>query len=74
MAAELATSESGYTNRPSVRIQAPQRLRLDGGGAGRAVDRMRLALHAYEQRAERRAALHGWLAARAALTRPDLQH
>jgi hypothetical protein len=29
---------------------------------------MRLALRAYEQRAQRRAALHGWLAVRTALT------
>jgi hypothetical protein len=30
---------------------------------------MRLALRAYEQRAQQRAALHGWLAARMSLTR-----
>ena len=67
MAADAAASESGYINRPSSRAQVPRRLRLDSRSTGRAVDRMRLALRAYEQREERRAALYGWLAARAAL-------
>ena len=70
MAGEMATSDSGYTNRQSRRAQGPLRLALEasagGQATGRAVDRVRLALRVYEQRAERRAALHGWLAARAA--------
>ena len=40
----------------------------DGKRPGRAVDRMLLALRAYEQRAQRRAALHAWLLARNAPT------
>jgi hypothetical protein len=68
LAADESTAGSGYTNRPSIRSQAPRRLRLESSAGGRAVDRMRLALHAYEQRAEQRAALRGWLAARAALS------
>jgi hypothetical protein len=72
MAAKAATPDPGYTNQPSILNEAPQRLRLDPQArrhaTGRAVDRMRLALRAYDQRAERRAALHRWLAARAALS------
>ena len=72
MAAEVSTLDSGYTNRPPIHAQAPWRVRLDPHAGrqatGRAVDRMRLTLRAYEQRAQRRAALHGWLAARAART------
>jgi hypothetical protein len=72
MAAEIETAESGYTNRPPIHLQAPWRVRLDSyagrQATGRAVDRMRLALRAYEQRAQRKAALHGWLAARLAVT------
>ncbi len=52
--------------------QSPRLLRLNPHAGrhatGRAVDRMRLALRAYDQRAERRAALDGWLAACAALS------
>jgi hypothetical protein len=69
MAAGAETSDSGYTNRPAMRAQAARRLRLDAGAGrhstGRAVDRMRLTLRAYEQREERRVALYSWLAARA---------
>lgn len=72
MATEVETADSGYTNRPSIHAQAPWRVRLDNHAGrhatGRAVDRMRLALRAYEQRAQRRAALRGWLVARAELT------
>jgi hypothetical protein len=72
MAAEIETADPGYTNRPPIHLQAPWQVRLDKHAGrqatGRAVDRMRLALQAYEQRAQRRAALHGWLAARIALT------
>jgi hypothetical protein len=72
MAAEVATPDSGYTNRPPIHAHASRRVRLDNHAGqqatGRAVDRMRLALRAYEQRTQRRAALHGWLAARAALS------
>jgi hypothetical protein len=72
MAAMVATSDSGYTNRPPIHAQPPRRVRVDNHAGqqatGRAVDRIRLALRAYEQRAQRRAALHRWLAARAALS------
>jgi hypothetical protein len=73
MAAAVETAEPGYTNWRPIHAEAPWGVRLDphGGrqGTDRAVDRMRLALRAYEQRAQQRAALHGWLAARMTLTR-----
>ncbi|MGB9184526.1 MAG: hypothetical protein WCB67_10695 [Solirubrobacteraceae bacterium] len=72
MAAAVETADPGYTNRPPIYAQASWRVRLDTNAGrqatGRAVDRMRLALRAYEQRAARRAALHGWLAAHPPLT------
>ena len=72
MAAEVETGAASYTNRPPIHGQGAWRVRLDDHAGrqatGRAVDRMRLALRAYEQRAQRRAALHGWFAARTALT------
>jgi hypothetical protein len=72
MAAEGQTGETGYTNRPPIHAQAPWRVRLENHAGrqatGRAVDRMLLALRGYEQRAQRRAALHGWLVARRALS------
>jgi hypothetical protein len=72
MAAEVQTADAGYTNRPPVHAQALWRVRLENHAGrqatGRAVDRMRLALQAYDQRVQRRAALHGWLVARRALT------
>jgi hypothetical protein len=72
MGAEVQTPDSGYTNQPPILAQARWRVCLDHHagrrGTGRAVDRVRLALQAYEQRAQRRAALHGWLVARGALT------
>ena len=72
MAAEVDTADPGYTNRRPVHAQAPWQLPLENHAGrqatGRAVDRMRLALRAYEQRAQRRAALHRWLAARVTLT------
>jgi hypothetical protein len=72
MAAAVNTPDPGYTNRPPIDPQAPWQVPRDIHAGrqvtGRAVDRMRLALRAYEQRAQRRAALHRWLAARMALT------
>jgi hypothetical protein len=72
MAAEAQTADAGYTNRPPIHAQARWRVRLDNHAGrhatGRRVDRMLLALRAYEQRAQRRAALDGWLVARSALT------
>jgi hypothetical protein len=69
MPPEIPTSEDGYINRPRVHSQPLWRVRLDNrAGRHRALDRMRLALQAYEQRAQCRAALHGWIAARAALS------
>jgi hypothetical protein len=51
MAAEDATPDSGYTNRPPIHVSARRRGRADRDAAravtGRAVDRMRLALRAY---------------------------
>jgi hypothetical protein len=71
MAAEGQTADAGYTNRPPIHAQALWRVRVEHPpgrqATGRAVDRMLLALRAYEQRAQRRAALHGWLVARHAL-------
>jgi hypothetical protein len=72
MAAEVQTADGGYTNRPPIHALAPWRVRLENHAGrqatGRAVDRMLLALRVYEQRSQRRAALHGWLVARSALT------
>ena len=72
MSVELQTGDAGYTNRPSIHAQARWRVRLENHAGreatGRAVDRMLLALRAYEQRAQRTAALHSWLLARSALT------
>jgi hypothetical protein len=69
MAEEARTA--GYTNRPPSGAQTVWRVRLErhpgGQATGRAVDRMVLALRAYEQRAQRRAALQAWLAARGGL-------
>lgn len=74
MTAELSTVETTqYTNRPPRPLAGGR-----SSGAGtcgptarreqpRAVDRILLCLRAYEQRAASRAALHGWIAARAAL-------
>ena len=68
----VQTGDAGYTNQPSIHAQARWRVRLEsharGQATGRAVDRMLLALRAYEQRAQRRAALHAWLLARGAPT------
>lgn len=72
MAAEIQAADAGYTNRPTIHPQMRWRARLESHAGrqatGRAVDRMLLALQAYEQRAQRRATLHGWLVARGALT------
>jgi len=72
MAAEVQTAEAGYTNRAPIHAHAVWRVRLEnhagGQATGRAVDRMMVALRAYEQRAQRRAALHSWLVARNAVT------
>ena len=72
MAAEGQTAETGYTNRPAIHASARWRARLDNHagrhGTGRRVDRVLTALRAYEQRAQRKAALDGWLAARGMLT------
>ena len=71
MAAEAQALDAGYTNRPSIHAQARWRVRLENHrreATGRAVDRMLLTLRAYEQRAQRRAALDGWLLARSALS------
>jgi hypothetical protein len=68
MAAEVQTGDAGYTNRPPIHAHALWRVRLEDHAGrqatGRTVDRMMLALRAYEQRAQRRAALHSWLVAR----------
>jgi hypothetical protein len=70
MAVEHRTGDGGYTNHPPIPAQGRWRVRLHTHAGrqvtGRAVDRMLLALHAHEQRAQRRAALHGWLIARGA--------
>ena len=72
MAADIEPTDPGYANRAPMHFRAPWRARSnDQAGrpaAGRAVERMRLVLQAYEQRAQRRAALHAWLAARVALS------
>ena len=72
MALEAHSGGGGYTNRPSIHARARWRVRLENHAGrratGRAVDRMLLALRAYEQRAQRRAALHAWLLARSAPT------
>ena len=72
MAAEGPTASAGYTNRPPIHAQAVWRVRREKHAGrhatGRGVDRMLLVLRAYEQRAQRRAALEGWLVARRALT------
>jgi hypothetical protein len=72
MAAEVQTADAGYTSRPPIHAQTLWRVRLENHAGrqatGRAVDRMMLAIRAYEQRAQRKAALHGWLVARSALT------
>jgi hypothetical protein len=72
--AELVSSDSGYINRPPRHAPARQKhsAQVDNVASrpdilGRAVDRMCPALRAYKQRAQRRAPLHAWLAARAAL-------
>jgi hypothetical protein len=72
--AELVSSDSGYTNRPPRLALARQKHSAQVGNVasrpdilGRAVDGMRPALRAYKQRAQRRASVHAWLAARAAL-------
>ena len=64
-----AAAVPGYVNRPVAR---GQHVRVDVGagsreGAHRPAMRIALvALRAYEQRTERRAAMHAWLTARAA--------
>jgi hypothetical protein len=72
MAADVPTADAGYTNRPPIHATALWRVRLENGAGrqatGRSVDRMLLALRAYEQRAQRRAALDSWLLARGALS------
>jgi hypothetical protein len=72
MAAGVQTADAGYTNQPSIHAQARRRIRVENHAGrqatGRAVDRMFLVLRAYEQRAQRRAALQGWLLARSAIT------
>jgi hypothetical protein len=72
MAADTGTPDSGYINWPPVAKGTAQRLGSDGHadrhGPGRAMDRMRLTLRAYEQRDERRRALYAWIAARAVLS------
>jgi hypothetical protein len=71
MAAEAKRADDGYTNRPPIHAREVWRAGQNsqaGQATGRAVDRMLLALRAYEQRAQRRAALHGWLVARRALS------
>jgi hypothetical protein len=70
MAAEVQKADGGYTNRPPIHPREVWGVGQNshaGQATGRAVDRMLLALRAYEQRAQRRAALHGWLLARRAL-------
>lgn len=62
-----------YTNRSAGRARAAAQLHRLGRPSplhttGRAVDRMLVALRGYEQRAQRRAALHAWLTARRAAT------
>jgi hypothetical protein len=72
MAAEAHTADTGYANRPPIDAQALWRVRLENHAGrhatGRGVDRVWVALRAYEQRAQRRAALDGWLLARSALS------
>jgi NAD(P)-dependent dehydrogenase (short-subunit alcohol dehydrogenase family) len=72
MAAEAQIADAGYTNRPPIHAQALWRARLENHAGrhatGRSVDRMLLALRAYEQRAQRKAAFEGWLIARRGLT------
>jgi hypothetical protein len=72
MSADVASPDSGYTNRAPIRAQAERCLRRDDGSGrhagGRAVDRVRLTLHAYEQREARRAELYAWVVARAAFS------
>lgn len=65
-----ADGAAAYTNRPSARGHGTRRERFETdarlSGTGRAVDRMLLALRAYEQRAQKRAALHVWVMRRRA--------
>lgn len=69
MSADAGTPDSGYVNWPPPSTQTARRLGLGGSAGrratGRAMDRVRLTLRAYEQREERRAALYAWMAARA---------
>ncbi len=65
-----AEGGAAYINRRSERGRSAgqDRLAADArlSGTGRAVDRMLLALRAYEQRAQHRAALHVWMMSRRA--------
>ena len=70
MDCDVASAPATYLNRPPGPPRALWRTRLQTTparpGTGRAVDRMLVALRAYEQRAERRASLRAWLIARRA--------
>ena len=72
MVTEAQTTDAGYTNRPPIHARAYRRARLENHAGrhatGRRVDRMLLALRAYEQRAQRRSAFEGWLMARRPIT------
>jgi hypothetical protein len=61
---------AAYAHRPVKRDEGTARERLATqarlSGTGRAVDRMLIALRAYEQRAQQRARLHMWVMTRRA--------
>jgi hypothetical protein len=65
-----AEGAAAYVNRPHAHGQSTGQERLEIqsrlGGTTRAVDRMLIALRVYEQRAQRRAALHMWVMTRRA--------
>jgi hypothetical protein len=65
---EVESAPAAYINRAPGHTRAIWRGRLEAGSGrhttGRAVDRMLIAFRAYEQRAQRRAAMHAWLIAR----------
>jgi hypothetical protein len=70
MELDVESARAGYINRLPAHGATVWRGRLETRSGrhatGRAVDRMLLALRAYEQRAQRRAALRDWLIARRA--------
>jgi hypothetical protein len=65
---DVESAPATYLNRPVGHAPAIWRSRVENFSTlrttGRAVDRMLVALRAYEQRAQRRAAMRAWIIAR----------